>query len=149
MAIIGLVPLALAPVRPGKEILHPLAVVVIGGLLDSTLLDQSSRRRCSSSSGGELNHRGTETQRRKEEKAIEQNDCPAHPSFLPLSLLIFLFFSSQCLCASVVQSTTSPHLLPHLVQHRADALRQFLRAIRLVDEAQHAFPSVAVICSAE
>lgn len=39
-AIIGLVPLALGAGDPGKEILQPLAIVVIGGLIDSTLLDQ-------------------------------------------------------------------------------------------------------------
>ncbi len=38
--IIGLVPLALGAGQTGKEILHPLAIVVIGGLLTSTLLDQ-------------------------------------------------------------------------------------------------------------
>jgi len=40
VAIIGLVPLALGAGQTGKEILHPLAIVVIGGLLVSTLLDQ-------------------------------------------------------------------------------------------------------------
>jgi CzcA family heavy metal efflux pump len=39
-AIIGLVPLLLGAGQTGKEILHPLAVVVVGGLLDSTILDQ-------------------------------------------------------------------------------------------------------------
>jgi Cu/Ag efflux pump CusA len=39
-AIIGLVPLALGTGQVGKEILAPLAIVVIGGLLDSTLMDQ-------------------------------------------------------------------------------------------------------------
>ena len=38
-AILGLVPLAIAAGDPGKEILHPLSVVIIGGLLSSTLFD--------------------------------------------------------------------------------------------------------------
>ncbi len=37
---LSLVPLVLAAGAPGKEILHPLAVVVLGGILTSTLLDQ-------------------------------------------------------------------------------------------------------------
>ncbi len=39
-AMIALVPLALGKGDTGKEILHPLAIVVIGGLISSTLLDQ-------------------------------------------------------------------------------------------------------------
>ena len=39
-AMIGLIPLALGQGETGKEILHPLAIVVIGGLISSTLLDQ-------------------------------------------------------------------------------------------------------------
>ncbi len=35
----ALVPLLLAAHEPGKEILHPVAVVMVGGLLSSTLLD--------------------------------------------------------------------------------------------------------------
>lgn len=35
---IGLVPLLLAADEPGKEILHPVAVVIVGGLVSSTLL---------------------------------------------------------------------------------------------------------------
>ncbi len=37
---LSLVPLVIAAGEPGKEILHPLAVVVLGGILTSTLLDQ-------------------------------------------------------------------------------------------------------------
>ncbi len=40
VAVMGLVPLALRADQTGKEILHPLALVVIGGLLFSTLMDQ-------------------------------------------------------------------------------------------------------------
>lgn len=38
-AILALSPLLLAADQPGKEILHPVAVVIVGGLLSSTLLD--------------------------------------------------------------------------------------------------------------
>lgn len=37
---LSLIPFILAADAPGKEILHPLAVVVFGGILTSTLLDQ-------------------------------------------------------------------------------------------------------------
>ena len=40
---LSLIPLALAAGQPGKEILHPLAVVVLGGILTSALLDQIVR----------------------------------------------------------------------------------------------------------
>lgn len=36
---IALIPLVLAPGEPGKEILHPVAVAIVGGLISSTLLD--------------------------------------------------------------------------------------------------------------
>lgn len=38
-AALGMVPLALAAGEPGKEILYPVATVIIGGLISSTLLD--------------------------------------------------------------------------------------------------------------
>jgi Cu/Ag efflux pump CusA len=36
---IALVPIAMSPGDPGKEILYPVATVIIGGLISSTLLD--------------------------------------------------------------------------------------------------------------
>jgi CzcA family heavy metal efflux pump len=38
-AIFALIPIALSQGEPGKEILYPVAVVIIGGLISSTLLD--------------------------------------------------------------------------------------------------------------
>jgi HME family heavy-metal exporter len=38
-AAFALLPLLLAAGEPGKEILHPVAVVIFGGLISSTLLD--------------------------------------------------------------------------------------------------------------
>jgi HME family heavy-metal exporter len=39
VAAFGLVPLLVAGGEPGKEILYPVAVVIFGGLVSSTLLD--------------------------------------------------------------------------------------------------------------
>jgi HME family heavy-metal exporter len=39
VAAFALTPLLLAADAPGKEVLHPVAVVIFGGLLSSTLLD--------------------------------------------------------------------------------------------------------------
>lgn len=36
---IALIPLTLAAGEPGKEILYPVATVIVGGLISSTLLD--------------------------------------------------------------------------------------------------------------
>jgi Cu/Ag efflux pump CusA len=38
-AVLGLLPLALAAGEPGSELLAPLAVVVLGGLITSTFLN--------------------------------------------------------------------------------------------------------------
>ncbi|MDS4029220.1 MAG: efflux RND transporter permease subunit, partial [Candidatus Contendobacter sp.] len=38
-AVLGLIPLAIAAGEPGKEILQPMAVVMLAGLVTSTLLD--------------------------------------------------------------------------------------------------------------
>ena len=38
-AMLALIPLILAKGQPGKEILHPVAAVIFGGLFSSTLLD--------------------------------------------------------------------------------------------------------------
>ncbi len=40
---IALIPLALAPDEPGREILYPVATVIIGGLISSTILDFLAR----------------------------------------------------------------------------------------------------------
>jgi Cu/Ag efflux pump CusA len=39
-AALGLLPIALSAGQPGKELLQPIAVVILGGLISSTLLDQ-------------------------------------------------------------------------------------------------------------
>jgi hypothetical protein len=36
---IALVPIVLTPDRPGRELLYPVATVILGGLVSSTLLD--------------------------------------------------------------------------------------------------------------
>ena len=39
VAALALIPLTLDAAAPGKEILYPVAVVILGGLISSTLLD--------------------------------------------------------------------------------------------------------------
>ena len=39
VAAFALIPLTLDPTAPGKEILYPVAIVILGGLVSSTLLD--------------------------------------------------------------------------------------------------------------
>ena len=36
---IALIPIVLAPGQPGRELLYPVASVIVGGLISSTLLD--------------------------------------------------------------------------------------------------------------
>ena len=43
VAALALVPLTLDPTASGKEILFPVAIVILGGLLSSTLLDMTVR----------------------------------------------------------------------------------------------------------
>ena len=38
-AALALIPLILSPGEPGKEILYPVAVVIFGGLISSTLMN--------------------------------------------------------------------------------------------------------------
>jgi Cu/Ag efflux pump CusA len=40
---IALIPLTLSAGKPGKEILYPVATVIVGGLISSTLLDFLAR----------------------------------------------------------------------------------------------------------
>ena len=42
-AALGLLPLALAAGKPGSELLAPLAIVTLGGLLTSTILKSDCR----------------------------------------------------------------------------------------------------------
>ena len=39
VAALALIPLTMNPSAPGKEILYPVAIVILGGLISSTLLD--------------------------------------------------------------------------------------------------------------
>lgn len=64
---IALIPLVLAADQPGKEILHPVAVVIVGGLLSSTLLEFLVRPLV-------FYHFG----RRSAEKALQRNAAAAH-----------------------------------------------------------------------
>jgi hypothetical protein len=41
VAALALVPLVLSAGEPGKELLYPVAVVILGGLASSTLLDMA------------------------------------------------------------------------------------------------------------
>jgi Cu/Ag efflux pump CusA len=38
-AMLGLIPITLSPDTPGREILYPIATVIVGGLITSTLME--------------------------------------------------------------------------------------------------------------
>jgi HME family heavy-metal exporter len=74
---IGLVPLALAAGEPGKEILYPVATVIIGGLISSTLLEFLVRPALFWTIGTEVGRRLTESDEEKiqlVEETIEIED---------------------------------------------------------------------------
>ncbi len=64
---IGLIPLVLAGDQPGKEILHPVALVIVGGLVTSTLLGLGVTPTVFHTFG-----------RRAAEKAIERESAASH-----------------------------------------------------------------------
>ena len=69
-AILGLVPLVLAAGEPGKEILHPVAVVIVGGLFSSTLLDMWVTPTIFYRYGRKSAEKYVELQRQQQEKII-------------------------------------------------------------------------------
>ena len=72
---IGLVPLALAAGEPGKEILYPVATVIIGGLFSSTLLEFFIRPALFWQFGRGAGQRIVRAKRRRI-KLVEQEDEP-------------------------------------------------------------------------
>ncbi len=69
---IGLVPLALAAGEPGKEILYPVATVIIGGLITSTIMEFLVRPALFLQFGMESARRTVE--RGEDDIALEEND---------------------------------------------------------------------------
>lgn len=72
---VGLMPLALAAGEPGKEILYPVATVIIGGLITSTLLEFLVRPALFWRFGIESARRAVE--RRKKDVALEEEAAGA------------------------------------------------------------------------
>ena len=66
-----MVPLAMAAGEPGKEILYPVATVIIGGLISSTLLEFLVRPALFSMFGMRAARRVTEV-KRKEVRLVEE-----------------------------------------------------------------------------
>lgn len=65
---LALVPLVLAADQPGKEILHPVAVVILGGLVSSTLLDMAVTPTVFFTFGRKSAERAVEKLKQREEK---------------------------------------------------------------------------------
>ena len=80
---IGLVPLALAAGEPGKEILYPVATVIIGGLISSTLLEFLVRPALFWQFGMKAAQRVTEEER-QEVELVEEKHQPHEPSPEPV-----------------------------------------------------------------
>lgn len=76
---IGLVPLALAAGEPGKEILYPVATVIIGGLISSTLLEFLVRPALFWQFGMKAAQRVTEEEQ-QEVELVEEKHQPHEPS---------------------------------------------------------------------
>ena len=70
---IGLVPLAMAAGEPGKELLYPMATVIIGGLISSTILEFFVRPALFWNFGVKSAQRVTEDQQ-KEVALVEEGD---------------------------------------------------------------------------
>lgn len=76
---IGLVPLAMAAGEPGKEILYPVATVIIGGLLSSTVLEFFVRPALFWTAGRKAGQRIVESQGR-EPALVEEGEDDSRPS---------------------------------------------------------------------
>jgi CzcA family heavy metal efflux pump len=76
---IALVPLALAADQPGREVLYPVATVIIGGLISSTLLDFLVRPALFSVLGRKAAERFVAAPRRKDRATEEMEEEFAAP----------------------------------------------------------------------
>ena len=77
---IGLVPLAMAAGEPGKEILYPVATVIIGGLVSSTILEFLVRPALFWRFGTAAAKRVAEDQERQIKLVEEVHDGTSEPS---------------------------------------------------------------------
>jgi HME family heavy-metal exporter len=78
---IGLVPLALAAGQPGKEVLYPIATVIVGGLISSTLLEFLVRPALFWQFGRQAARRVVAEEQR--EVALEEEDLARSPGPSP------------------------------------------------------------------